>query len=68
MNGSLDHGGYLSVGRRGVVVKLFCPWASVGPNECGEWCPHFGPLIKRGDGWTLEICHGKTLYFKEFKD
>ena len=83
MKGKISKGGALLLDRGQGFRYTWCPFASMDQQgnfaECNETCPHFGePKTVQsinvstnnyvGDGFSLQICQGRVLYFDEFID
>lgn len=80
MNGKIDTKGMLEIERSGKYKEQDCPFHYDNhgfEKGCGDWCSQFGEPKKdietvqgqnQFSDTSLEICHGKTLYFNEFKD
>lgn len=77
MKGRLSRQGFLEIYRNdpnpGLYQSQFCPFQnqplSGDLTPCGTWCPHHGEVKRVDSGRVgIEICHGKTLIFTDFKD
>lgn len=69
MNGKIDKQGRLFIERSSSFYKIQgCPLNPSGNDWCGNWCPQFSEPVKENRQTKIEICHGKTLDFNEFKD
>jgi len=67
MNGKINYNGMLEIERTSYYKTHKCPFSPAEFN-CGDWCPQFSEPVPENWQTKIEICHGKTLYFDEFKD
>lgn len=74
-SGKLDSKGMLWLSRIANLKGMQCPFgetsvvgSTVRYARCGDWCPHFGEVVKKNNEAEIEICHGTTIHILNYED